>query len=179
MVVKEQGGAGPVGGRFGGQGGQLLAESSRGRRTTRSVSHGRLGPRSSVWKGPTSFGSWPRRRSRCGRRRKESEKVEEGKDRVDDMAGALRSAWYDGGYTHMRQSMGYLEGFLGISTAICTWQSLVRRCSCLRSTVTPFFWEMTSGYAVFGSLLGSTVSLAQGPSTLVFSVCEGCSVLCW
>ena len=40
---------------------------------------------------------------------------------------------------------------------LCIWQSLVRRCPCLRSTVTSFFWEMTSGHAVFNSLLGSTV----------------------
>ena len=50
----------------------------------------------------------------------------------------LRSAWSDGGYTHMRQSMRHLRDFCGISTALCIWQSLVRRCSCLRSTGTRF-----------------------------------------
>ena len=69
-----------------------------------------------------------------------------------------RLAWSDSGYTPMRQSTRHLEGFSGgTSTALCIWQSLVRHCPCLRSTVTPFFWETTSGYAVFNSLLGSTV----------------------
>ena len=57
-----------------------------------------------------------------------------------------RSAWSDGGYTHLRQFIGHLEDFCGISTAPCTW-----RCSCLRSTGTPFSWEMTSGNAVFSA----------------------------
>ena len=71
--------------------------------------------------------------------------------------GTLRSALSDGGYTLMRQSMGHLEDLCGISTAPCILQSLVRRCLCLRSTVSPFFWEMTSGCAVYSALLGSTV----------------------
>ena len=35
-----------------------------------------------------------------------------------------RSAWSDGGYTHMRRSTGHLEDFCGISMAPCIWQSL-------------------------------------------------------
>ena len=31
----------------------------------------------------------------------------------------------------MRQTTGHLEDFCGISTALCIWQSLVRRCSTL------------------------------------------------
>ena len=36
--------------------------------------------------------------------------------------------------------------YSSFGTAPCIWQSLVRRCLCLRSTVSPFFWEMTSGF---------------------------------
>ena len=32
--------------------------------------------------------------------------------------------------------------YASIGTAPCIWQSLVRRCLCLKSTVSPFFWEM-------------------------------------
>ena len=43
--------------------------------------------------------------------------------------------------------------YASFGTAPCIWQSLVRRCLCLRSTVSPFFWEMTSGFAVFSASL--------------------------
>ena len=60
-----------------------------------------------------------------------------------------RLAWSVSGYTTMRQSTRHLEDFFcGMSTAPCFWQSFVRRCPC-----TPFFWDMTSGYAVFSSFL--------------------------
>ena len=40
--------------------------------------------------------------------------------------------------------------YASFGTAPCSWQSLVRRCLCL-SAVSPFFWEMTSGFAVFSA----------------------------
>ena len=40
----------------------------------------------------------------------------------------------------------------------CTWQSLVCRRACLRSAVTPFFWEMTSGGILYSAAFGLTVA---------------------
>ena len=38
-----------------------------------------------------------------------------------------------------------------ISTAPCIWQSIVRRCLCLRSTIRGLFWEMTSGWIPYSA----------------------------
>ena len=62
---------------------------------------------------------------------------------------------------------------IGIS-APCIWQSLVRRCSCLRSTFTSFFWEKISGYAVFSaSWFDSAYRLLP-----VYGLCGNCVSVC-
>ena len=60
--------------------------------------------------------------------------------------------------------------YASIGTAPCIWQSLVRRCLCLRSTVSPFFWEMTPGFAVFSAWFDSGYMYCQSTEAWIFHV---------
>ena len=70
---------------------------------------------------------------------------EEGNDEVD----ALAPGWVPVLLLFMTSLTILSSVSWVVSTAPCIWQSLVLFGSCLRSTGTPLFWEMTSGYVVF------------------------------
>ena len=66
-------------------------------------------------------------------------------------------------WIHARASV-----YASFGTAPCFWQSLVRLC--LRSTVSPFFWEMASGFAVFSaSWFDSGYMYCQSTRARIFS----------
>ena len=61
--------------------------------------------------------------------------------------------------------------YASFRTAPCIWPSLVRRCLCLRSTVSPFFWEMTPRFAVFSaSWLYSGYMYCQSTKAWIFHI---------
>ena len=107
----------------------------------------------------------------------EEEKVEKGTFLLLLLMTSLTilSSLSSAGFWFLPESTGLSDLWeMTFSTALCIWQSLVWLLGLPGEYNTWIIWEMTSGYAVFSSLLGSTVDtyFPQFTEALVLGSCD-------